>query len=153
MINFKCWKCGEMMEAPISLVGDKLECPNCRSVVAVPEDKKLSNTPCQQVDNMIKAFDSATDKQIRKTNTLKYGVARVVCNLNIILGWLLVFIGIIFIIFSFAGIYTSIVAFLPGIYLLVIGLIEIMLSQVALAILDTASHSGEILRVIKRYVA
>ena len=33
MINFKCRKCGELLEAPESLAGEAIKCPKCGSSV------------------------------------------------------------------------------------------------------------------------
>ena len=38
MIKFKCTKCNEDMEAPISLKGEYLPCPKCDLPNRVPED-------------------------------------------------------------------------------------------------------------------
>ncbi|MBN1845491.1 MAG: hypothetical protein JW810_07390 [Sedimentisphaerales bacterium] len=36
MIQFKCPKCGEVMEAPSSLQGQTLSCPDCKQTIVVP---------------------------------------------------------------------------------------------------------------------
>jgi len=36
MINFKCPKCGGVLEAPKSLIGEKLDCPKCKSSCTIP---------------------------------------------------------------------------------------------------------------------
>jgi DNA-directed RNA polymerase subunit RPC12/RpoP/ribosomal protein L40E len=39
MIQFKCIYCGEEMEAPQSIEGEKLDCPNCSHRVPVPRSR------------------------------------------------------------------------------------------------------------------
>ena len=40
MINFKCTRCEEPLEAPQSMSNEVLECPNCGQKVLVPEYQK-----------------------------------------------------------------------------------------------------------------
>ncbi|MBN1766218.1 MAG: hypothetical protein JW860_13240 [Sedimentisphaerales bacterium] len=39
MIHFHCSQCGEALEAPDSMSGDRLQCPQCRYPEVVPESK------------------------------------------------------------------------------------------------------------------
>ena len=44
MIQFKCVYCGEEMEAPQSLAGEKLDCPSCSHRIPVPRPKNSSGS-------------------------------------------------------------------------------------------------------------
>ena len=56
MIQFKCIYCGEEMEAPQSLAGEKLDCPSCSHRVPVPRvknDKEEENPAERSSDSKI----------------------------------------------------------------------------------------------------
>ncbi len=39
MIKFKCSKCNEDLEAPTSMVGDRLQCPTCKFPEIIPDQE------------------------------------------------------------------------------------------------------------------
>ncbi len=53
MIQFKCIYCGEEMEAPQSLAGEKLDCPSCSHRVPVPRVKnsKEEENPAERTSD------------------------------------------------------------------------------------------------------
>lgn len=70
MIKFKCSKCNENMEAPESMKGELLQCPNCRFPERVPapeegpeplqieEETKESYTSGDMVSTQIRTFET-----------------------------------------------------------------------------------------------
>lgn len=55
MIQFRCSQCGEQLEAPESMVHDRLQCPNCRYPEPVPE-------PDAEEPISLEGSDDAADK-------------------------------------------------------------------------------------------
>ena len=55
MIQFKCIYCGEEMEAPQSLAGDKLDCPECSHRIPVPRLREVldGDPPGKTLDSKI----------------------------------------------------------------------------------------------------
>jgi DNA-directed RNA polymerase subunit RPC12/RpoP len=47
MINFKCHKCDEPLEAPESMIGDTIDCPKCKRTTIIPP-----HPPLQTEDNL-----------------------------------------------------------------------------------------------------
>lgn len=69
MIEFQCGECGEGLEAPESMVGEKLQCPNCKYPEKVPESQgepaKIELEPDIEVEErstaVITSFESETN--------------------------------------------------------------------------------------------
>lgn len=53
MITFKCSQCEEQLEAPSSMIGERLQCPNCRYPEIIPDiqDVKTSSLALEEEGN------------------------------------------------------------------------------------------------------
>ncbi len=58
MITFNCSKCQEQLEAPLSMAGERLQCPKCRFPEVIPTDDAQSAPPLTLEGNDDKIADS-----------------------------------------------------------------------------------------------
>lgn len=150
MIIFKCWQCGEKLEAPESLSGEQIDCPVCGEMSNIPKTLKNST---RQIDKLIQTFDNTSNVNVKKVLKMKYAVGRIILIINIILGWLLVTVSCTIFVYSLlnTGMIFSSALFFSLFIPTLIGFQLIAFSHVALSIIDTASNTGEILRLISKH--
>ena len=101
---------------------------------------------------------ASSDREFNDHKT-GYGLARFILPFASLLGWILLIIGILVTIFGLSkGMKSGIdqlllLAVLPGLGAVMVGLFTIMIAQIALAVSDSADHSREIMKLLYRKMA
>lgn len=82
-----------------------------------------------------------------------YGMARILCNIAEVLGWLLIVAGIIWGMVNLNIKYLNLVSLLPVIWQVAGGLSMVFGAQITRATVDNADHTGEMLAILKKLAA
>ncbi len=87
MIQFKCTKCYEILEAPSSLIGEAVRCPKCELHEAVPPESLTTWEPTDIARLILLDYDEWTEQEIRrmerKAGELVFAEACVLYSLRI----------------------------------------------------------------------
>ena len=75
MIQFKCSKCGEELEAPESLKNERLQCPKCRYPEVIPDDDQAKASIAIESDGDAadRPADAAAGRQCKKMSQTRFG--------------------------------------------------------------------------------
>lgn len=77
MIEFRCSQCGEALEAPDSMAGEKLQCPKCRFPEKIPESHEgpppiklesndVKDDPLSQITTFGSTLDHDVDREYKR---------------------------------------------------------------------------------------
>ena len=135
---WKCKKCNERIEDTFDT------CWNCGS----GEDGSVLED-FDNKDESIQAFINKKEATIvADSSTSDYATTKAVSQIISFLGWLVVIGGVITI-FAGIGYGKSLVLMLPGLGASISGLFLIVAGQITRATVDNASHTKEILKIMR----